>query len=89
LHFEICYYQAMEFAIEKKLDRIEAGAQGSHKLARGYMPQLTYSAHHITHPDFRQAVEDYLQQERKAVTRENEAIARHGPFRKENSNDTI
>lgn len=85
LHFEICYYQAIDFAIANKLSRVEAGAQGGHKLARGYMPQITHSAHFITHPDFRRAVSDYLEQERKAVQRENEAIARHGPFKKENS----
>ncbi len=83
LHFEVCYYQAIDYAIEHKLDRVEAGAQGGHKLARGYMPQMTYSAHHITHPDFRRAVGDYLEQERKAVERENEAIAKHGPFRQD------
>ena len=84
LHFEVCYYQAIEFAIANKLSRVEAGAQGGHKLARGYMPQITHSAHYITHPDFRRAVSDYLEQERKAVHRENEAIARHGPFKKGN-----
>ena len=89
LHFEICYYQAIEFAIKNKLKRVEAGAQGGHKLARGYMPQMTHSAHFITHPDFRRAVEDYLDRERRAVAMENEAIARHGPFKKENSNDGL
>ncbi|MEL6736307.1 MAG: peptidogalycan biosysnthesis protein, partial [Pseudomonadota bacterium] len=82
-HFEVCYYQAIDFAISKGLARVEAGAQGGHKLARGYMPQVTKSAHHITHPDFRRAVDDYLERERIAVQRENEAIARHGPFKKE------
>ena len=82
LHFEVCYYQAIDFAITNKLSRVEAGAQGGHKLARGYMPQITHSAHYITHPDFRRAVSDYLEQERKAVQRDNEAIARHGPFKK-------
>ena len=85
LHFEVCYYQAIDFAIAHKLDRVEAGAQGGHKLARGYMPQITYSAHYITHPDFRRAVEDYLEREREAVERENEAIAKHGPFKKEDT----
>ena len=85
LHFEVCYYQAIDYAIEHGLARVEAGAQGGHKLARGYMPQITYSAHHITHPDFRRAVEDYLEHERQAVIRENEAIAKHSPFRR-NSN---
>ena len=89
LHFEICYYQAIDYAIQNGLARVEAGAQGAHKLARGYMPQITYSAHYITHPDFRRAVEDYLEHERQAVVRENEAIARHGSFRKDNSNDSV
>ncbi len=85
LHFEICYYQAIDYAIQHGLARVEAGAQGSHKLARGYMPQITYSAHFITHVDFRRAVEDYLEREREAVAMENEAIARHGPFKKGNT----
>ncbi|MGI9365034.1 MAG: GNAT family N-acetyltransferase [Rhizobiaceae bacterium] len=89
LHFEVCYYQAIDFAIEHKLQRVEAGAQGGHKLARGYMPQITYSAHYITHPDFRRAVEDYLEHERDAVVRENEAITRHGPFKKGNQDDSL
>ncbi len=83
LHFEVCYYQAIDYAIKHGLDRVEAGAQGGHKLARGYMPQLTHSAHHITHPDFRRAVGDYLEHERASVERENKAIARHGPFKKD------
>ncbi|MEM8750102.1 MAG: GNAT family N-acetyltransferase [Pseudomonadota bacterium] len=82
LHFEVCYYQAIDFAIAHKMHRVEAGAQGGHKLARGYMPQTTHSAHYITHPGFRRAVGDYLEQERRAVLRENELIAKHGPFKK-------
>ncbi|MEL6947335.1 MAG: GNAT family N-acetyltransferase [Pseudomonadota bacterium] len=85
LHFEVCYYQAIEYAIDHGLQCVEAGAQGGHKLARGYMPQITKSAHYITHPDFRRAVEDYLARERVAVERENAAIADHGPFKKANS----
>jgi len=81
LHFEVCYYQAIEFAIAAGLSRVEAGAQGGHKLARGYMPQITYSAHYITHPDFRDAVKNYLENERRAVARESEMIAKHGPFK--------
>ncbi|MEL7230031.1 MAG: GNAT family N-acetyltransferase [Pseudomonadota bacterium] len=84
LHFEVCYYQAIDYAIAHGLDRVEAGAQGGHKLARGYMPQITHSAHYITHPSFRRAVADYLNHERQAVEREAAAIARHGPFKKEN-----
>lgn len=84
LHFEVCYYQAIDYAIAHNLERVEAGAQGGHKLARGYMPQITHSAHYITHPDFRRAVADYLAHERQAVEREAAAIARHGPFKKGN-----
>ena len=82
LHFEVCYYQAIDYAIERGLAAVEAGAQGGHKLARGYMPQITYSAHHITHPGLRDAVAGYLRQERQAVAWEAEATAEHGPFRK-------
>ena len=85
LHFEVCYYQAIEYAIQHKLDRIEAGAQGGHKLARGYMPQTTYSAHYISQPDFRRAVENFLEQERLMVERENLILATHGPFKKGNT----
>lgn len=82
LHFELCYYQAIDFAITNKLKRVEAGAQGSHKLARGYLPKTTYSAHWIAHEGLHQAVADYLEQERFAVERENEALADHAPFKK-------
>ncbi|MEL6750904.1 MAG: GNAT family N-acetyltransferase [Pseudomonadota bacterium] len=82
LHFEICYYQAIDYAIANNLKRVEAGAQGSHKLARGYMPHLTYSAHYIPHPNFREAVENYLDHERQAVERKARLIAEHGPFKK-------
>ena len=83
LHFECCYYQAIDYAIEHGLRTVEAGAQGGHKLARGYMPTITHSTHHITHPGLREAVADYLVAEREAVAHEAEAIERHGPFRKE------
>src|SRR5207244_8452542 len=64
LHFELCYYQAIEFAIRHKLARVEAGAQGEHKLARGYLPVTTYSAHYIADPGLRRAFADYLKPER-------------------------
>lgn len=67
LHFELCYYQAIEFAIARGLSRVEAGAQGEHKIARGYMPSPVYSAHHIAHPGLREAVAHYLEGERPAV----------------------
>ena len=82
LHFELCYYQAIDFAISRGLKHVEAGAQGAHKLARGYMPQTTYSAHWIAHEGLHQAVADYLEQERFAVERENEALSEHAPFKK-------
>ena len=65
LHFELCYYQAIEAAIELGLPRVEAGAQGEHKIARGYMPTLTYSAHHLRHPDFAKTVGAFLAEERE------------------------
>ena len=83
LHFETCYYQAIEFAIRHGLARVEAGAQGPHKLARGYEPVTTRSLHWIPDPGFRRAVADYLQQERAAVAREHAALATMTPFRKE------
>ncbi len=85
LHFEVCYYQAIEFAIERGLARVEAGAQGQHKLARGYMPTHTYSAHWIANQSFRDAVDNYLRNERRYVDEEIDYIAEHGPFRQSDS----
>lgn len=82
LHFETCYYQAIEFAIRRGLKRVEAGAQGSHKLLRGYLPRPTYSAHYIVHPGLRRAVETYLAREREAVAQEIEELSEYGPYRK-------
>lgn len=82
LHFEVCYYQAIDFAIAHGLKRVEAGAQGAHKLARGYLPTLTRSAHWIAHPGLRDAVAHYLESEREAVEHEAEAMSEHAPFRK-------
>ena len=84
LHFEVCYHQAIDFALERKLARVEAGAQGEHKLARGYMPSLTHSAHYIAHPGLRRAVADYLEAERADVEATGGYLAEHGPFRKPN-----
>ena len=81
LHFELCYYQAIELAIELNLPRVEAGAQGDHKLARGYVPVQTYSAHWIAHPGLRNAVKHYLRQETPAITEEAEILADHTPFK--------
>ena len=82
LHFEVCYYQAIQFAIERGLQRVEAGAQGQHKLARGYMPTHTYSAHWIANDSFRDAVDNFLSDERRYVDEEIDYIAEHGPFRR-------
>ncbi len=82
LHFELCYYQAIDWAIENGRARVEAGAQGSHKLARGYRPTPTYSAHFIPDPGFRRAVGDYLRMEREAIVEGIEALDEEGPFRK-------
>ncbi|AFL52090.1 putative N-acyltransferase [Sinorhizobium fredii] len=82
LHFEVCYHQAIDFAIARGLRRVEAGAQGEHKLARGYMPVTTHSAHFITHPGLARAVADYLERERRDVEETGEFLAEHGPFRK-------
>jgi predicted N-acyltransferase len=82
LHFELCYYQAIELAIELGLSRVEAGAQGEHKLARGYVPVQTYSAHWIEHRGLRDAVKHYLRQETPAVVEEAEILAGHTPFKK-------
>lgn len=82
LHFELCYYQAIDFAIANGLARVEAGAQGEHKLARGYLPVSTWSAHFIADPGFRAAIEDFLKRERRAVEREQEFLGELGPFRR-------
>jgi predicted N-acyltransferase len=82
LHFEICYYQAIEFAIKRGLRNVEAGAQGEHKIARGYLPQTTYSAHHIADPGLRRAIDDYLKRERAYVAEAGRELAELGPFRK-------
>jgi predicted N-acyltransferase len=83
LHFELCYYQAIDFAIQNKLLRVEAGAQGEHKLARGYMPVTTYSAHYIADPALRRAIADYLKRERAYVASAGAELAAMGPFRKD------
>ncbi len=82
LHFELCYYQAIELAIELGLSRVEAGAQGEHKLARGYVPAPTYSAHWIAHSGLRDAVKHYLNAETPALVEEAEVLAGHAPFKR-------
>ena len=83
LHFEVCYYQAIEFAIARGLKRVEAGAQGEHKLARGYQPVTTYSAHSIADPRLSRAVADFLVHEREAVAEEIDLYGEHVPFRRD------
>ena len=82
LHFELCYYQAMDFAIAHGLSRVEAGAQGEHKLARGYLPSPTWSLHWMRDPGFASAVGEYLQAERNAVDEEISVLTDYGPFKK-------
>lgn len=83
LHFELCYHQATDWAIARGLKRVEAGAQGEHKLARGYLPVTTHSVHFIAHPGLRRAVADYLEQERDAVAEDIEGLRDLGPFKME------
>ena len=82
LHFELCYYQAIDFAIAHGLPRVEAGAQGEHKLARGYEAVPTYSAHYIANEGFRSAVGNFLERETEAMEREIEFLGEMGPFKK-------
>jgi predicted N-acyltransferase len=83
LHFETCYYQAIDYAIAHGLTRVEAGAQGEHKLARGYLPTPTYSLHYLAHDGLARAVAAFLEQERCAVAEEAAFLTELGPFRKE------
>jgi len=88
LHFELCYYQAIDFAIEHGLLRVEAGAQGEHKLARGYMPSTTYSLHWVNDPGFDRAVREYLVAERDANQQDIEILTSYGPFRRDTPEET-
>ena len=89
LHFELCYYQAIDYAIAHGLQTVEAGAQGEHKLARGYLPVTTYSLHWIADPGFRRAVAEYLDAERAAVDDEIAWLSERSPFRKSDLSQTI
>lgn len=88
LHFEVCYYQAIDFAIERSLKRVEAGAQGAHKIARGYLPCPTYSAHYVAHPGFREALDNYLNNERQHVDNDIAILREYTPFKKETEHGT-
>ena len=87
LHFELCYYQAIDWAIANGLSRVEAGAQGEHKLARGYLPTPVHSLHWIADPAFRGAIARYLAEERRAVDQEIEVLTAYGPFRRVDTED--
>ena len=81
IHFEICYYQAIDAAIARGRQRVEAGAQGEHKLSRGYRPVPTYSAHFIADPGLRRAIADYLEAERRAVAQDIAVLDEMTPFK--------
>ena len=83
LHFELCYYRAIDWAIEHGLQRVEAGAQGRHKIQRGYLPKPTYSAHWIAHAGLRRAVGNFLVEERAGIISDMAALAEESPFRKD------
>lgn len=85
LHFELCYYRAIDFAIAHGLKRVEAGAQGEHKIQRGYVPSLTHSAHWIENPSFRASVANFLEHERSAMTEEAQTLGQLSPYRQDNA----
>lgn len=87
LHFEVCYHQAIDYAIAHGLARVEAGAQGEHKLARGYRPVITHSLHHIADPGLRRPVAAYIAQERDQIAAAQVALAAESPFRKSDTAD--
>lgn len=87
LHFELCYYQAIDWAIAHGLARVEAGAQGEHKLARGYLPTPVHSLHYIADPNFRDAVARYLTEERRAIDEEIDVLTAYGPFKRVTTED--
>jgi predicted N-acyltransferase len=83
LHFELCYHQGIELCIERGLERFEPGTQGEHKIARGFTPCRTWSAHYIAHPGFRDAIAEFLGREAPQVDAYAQAVAAHVPFRRE------
>ncbi|EHH68067.1 GNAT family N-acetyltransferase [Gluconobacter morbifer] len=85
LHFELCYYQAIDFAIAHGLSRVEAGAQGEHKIQRGYLPSFTHSAHALLDPGLRRAVSGFLDEERRAMEQEADALSTLSPYRRDES----
>jgi predicted N-acyltransferase len=83
LHFECCYYQGIEYCIAEGLRYFDPGAQGEHKLARGFLPTLTWSGHWIAHPQFREAINQFLHQERRHIEMYRDELLSHSPFRQE------
>ena len=81
LHFETCYYQAIEFCIANGISKFEGGAQGEHKLARGFLPERTYSAHWLAHPDFAEAIEDFLSRESHHMAHYIDELNEHSPYK--------
>ena len=84
LYFEACFYRGIEFAIENGISKVEAGAQGPHKISRGYLPSPTYSAHWIRDEGFRRAVADFVDRERRGVEHEMESLSELSPFKRSN-----
>ena len=82
LHFELCYYRAIEYAIKKKFTKVEAGAQGAHKISRGYKQSTTYSAHWIKDIDFSEAISNYLKDERQYIQRNIDKLNEYIPFKR-------
>ena len=82
LHFELCYYQAIDYAIKNKIKNVEAGAQGSHKLQRGYLPKETYSLHWIKDHNFKNAINNYLNEEMKLINKEKKDLEEFAPYKK-------
>ena len=86
LHFELCYYQAIEFAIERKIKKVEAGAQGDHKIQRGYIATSTYSCHYINNPPFTDAIKNFVKMEAKEINKQIEIINQLGsPYSNQNN----
>jgi hypothetical protein len=89
LHFELCYYQAIDFAIAEGLSRVEAGAQGEHKIQRGYLPSTTYSLHWIEHTGLRRAIASFLEEERPAILAHMEDLATLSPFKRDGDSSPL
>ena len=81
LHFELCYYQPIEFAIRKGITLFEAGAQGEHKIQRGFLPELTYSAHWLEHKEFRTSISNFLEAEKESIRQGIKEFSPHSPYR--------